>query len=148
MELPIQQLTPPPRESRLLRTANPDFVENLKNQIKKDPAAPGKTPMVVLCQEVSEFNQRLKNVYSYEVLGGLHTFLAKQKLMAEYPENPYYKTALADVYLGLNDEESLRIAQRHNATTHYIHKVTHRDMVCCDSIMQYFKQIASALISI
>jgi len=130
MELPIHQLTAPPREPRLIRSANPGFVNSLKDQMKTDPVAPGKTPMVVLCQDVSDFNPRLKNVYKYEVLGGLHTFLAKQKLMAECPENPFFRTALADVYLGLNDEESLRIAQQHNATSHYIHKVTHRDMVC------------------
>ena len=66
---------------------------------------------------------------SYEVLGGLHTLLAKSQLAAEYPENSYFKCCLADVYIGLSDEEALRLSQRHNQTSHFVHKVTHRDLV-------------------
>jgi len=85
----------------------------------KDPAAPGRATMAVLCQEVSQFNPQLKNAYQYEVLGSLHSFVAQQK--------------------GLMDEQALRLAQRHNETSHYVHKVTHRDLVCigCDSTWCY-----------
>ena len=97
-----------------------------------DPSAPGSTPMAVLVKDmdgIGEFNEKYRNVYKYEVLGSLHTMVAKQQLSEEYPENPFFKSVLADVYVGLSDEESLRLAQRHNTTSHFVHKVTHRDMV-------------------
>ena len=83
--------------------------------------------MVVLCKEVHTvegFNVKYLNVYHYEVLGGLHFLLAKNQLNEEYPDNPYYKVAMAEVYLGLSDEQSLRLAQRHNQNSHLVHKVT------------------------
>ena len=49
--------------------------------------------------------------------------------MSEYPDNPFYKVETADVYVGLSDEEALRLAQRHNLNSHFVHKVTHRDLV-------------------
>ena len=49
--------------------------------------------------------------------------------MDEYPENPFFKVAIGDVYVGLNDEEALRLAQRHNLNSHFVHHVTHRDLV-------------------
>ena len=66
---------------------------------------------------------------SYEVLGGLHTLLSKSQLAAMYPENPFFKVCMAEVYVGLNDEEALRISKRHNITSHFNHSVTHRDLV-------------------
>ena len=68
-------------------------------------------------------------LYRYEVLGGLHTFLAKSNLMVDYPEMPFYKTCMAEVYVGLTDEEALRVSKRHNVTSHFNHNVTHRDLV-------------------
>ena len=47
----------------------------------------------------------------------------------EIPDNPFYKTTMADVYVGLSDEEALRLAQRHNSTSHFVHAITHRDLV-------------------
>ena len=88
--------------------------------------------MAVLCKDIEgivEFNVKHKNVYKYEVLGGLHTLVAKNQLMSEYPDNPFYKVVTADVYVGLNDEEALRLAQRHNLNSHFIHRVRHRDLV-------------------
>ena len=65
----------------------------------------------------------------YEVLGGLHTLSAKTQLSVECPDNPFYKTTMAEVYVGLSDEEALRLARRHNSTSHFVHAVTHRDLV-------------------
>ena len=55
--------------------------------------------------------------------------VAKEQLMEEHPDNPFFQVALADVYVGLTDEEALRLAQRHNLNSHFVHKVTHRDLV-------------------
>ena len=51
--------------------------------------------------------------------------VAKTQLMDEYPDNPFYKVVMAEVYIGLSDEEMLRLAQRHNLNSHFIHKITH-----------------------
>ena len=70
-EIPISQLVKPPKESRLLRVADDTFVNKLKEKMVKDPAAPGATPMAVLCKDVTteSFNAKYLNVYKYEVLG-------------------------------------------------------------------------------
>ena len=88
--------------------------------------------MAVLCKNVttpSEFQLKYKDVYEYEVLGGLHSLLCKNQLSLEYSDNPYFKVAVAVVYVGLTDEEALCLAPRHNDNSHFIHKITHRDLV-------------------
>ncbi len=85
-----------------------------------------------ICKDMSspgEFNPKHKNVYKYEVLGGLHSLICKTQLSMEQPENPFFKVALADVYVGLTDEQALRLARRHNDNSHFVHKMTHRDLV-------------------
>lgn len=142
MELPVAQLHQPPRESRLIREADPTFVRHLKMKMVGDPSAPGATPMAVLCKDMDnppDFNPKFKSVYKYEVLGGMHTLLAKTQLSTEYPDNPYFKFAIADVYVGLSDEQCLRLAQRHNLNSHFVHKVTHRDLV---SLFLFLRLIA------
>ena len=59
----------------------------------------------------------------------MHSLLAKAELSEEHPENPLFKTALAEVYIALSDELSLRLAQRHNQNSHFVHKITHRDLL-------------------
>ena len=138
METPVAQLMHPPRESRLLREADPIFIRNLKEKMMKDPSAPGATPMAVLCKDADSldtFNVKYKNVYNnYEVIGGLHTLMAKSQLKDEFPKNPFFKTALAEVYVSLSDEGCLRLAQRHNSNSHFIHRVTHRDLVSSSNL--------------
>ena len=138
MEIPISQLYQPPRESRLLREPDPTFVRRLKQKMMSDPAAPGATPMAVLCKDIDDFNVKYKDVYKYEVLGGLHTLIAKSQLSQEYPDNTFFKKALAEVYVGLSDEQSLRLAQRHNLNSHFVHKITHRDLVINNIIIYMY----------
>ena len=64
-----------------------------------------------------------------EVLGGQHTAMARQKVSAEYPGNTILKHILAEVYVGLSDDEALRLASCHNINGHFVHKMTHRDYV-------------------
>jgi len=131
-EVPVSQLLDPPRECRLLREADGVFVKNLKRAMLSDPSAPGATPLALLCKDVtsSNFNEKHLNVYKYEVVGGLHSFHAKSQLSKDYPDSPFYKVALAEVYVDLSDEQALRLAQRHNSNSHFVHKITHRDLVC------------------
>lgn len=128
MDLPVTQLSQPPNESRLLRQADSTFISKLKDKMVQDPSGPGAAPIAVLCK-TDDFNIKFKDVYKYEVLGGLHTMIAKSQLIQEYPENRFFGSVTAEVYVGLSDEECLRLAQRHNTNSHFTHKLTHRDMV-------------------
>ena len=102
--------------------------------------------MAVLCKDVSfsAFNEKHVNVYKYEVLGGMHSFRAKYDLMKDYPENPFFSEALAEAHIDLSDEQALRLAQRHNANSHYIHKITHRDLVCTYVLCSYVEYYVHA----
>ena len=54
----------------------------------EDPAAPGIPPLALLCTTVPQaplFVENLKDQYSYEVLGGLHTVTARKELLDEMP---------------------------------------------------------------
>ena len=105
----------------------------LKKIMISDPAGPGACPIAVLCKNMtnpSEFQAKFKDVYEYEVLGGLHSLFCKNQLSLEQPENPFFKVTIADVYdnVGLTDEEALRLAQRHNDNSYFVHQVTHKDL--------------------
>lgn len=127
--MPVANLIQPQSETRLLRKLDTTFVENLKKTMEADPSGPGVPPMAVLCIGVDDFSERYKDIYRYEVLGGQHTAAAKNELLKENPTNPFYKHVYAEVYLGLDDKESLRLASRHNTNGHFIHKMTHKDYV-------------------
>ena len=132
MEIPVSALPMPPRGSRLLCEPDPTFIKNLKDNMLRDPTGPGAAPIALLCMDkakAGEFNAKHKTVYKYEVLGGLHTFLAKSQLSQEVPDNRLFKSVNAEVYVGLTDNEALRLALRHNQNSRFTHKVTHRDLV-------------------
>ena len=143
-DLPVLQLFPP-EENRILQKVDPHFVKALKQNIKRDPTGTGVPPLVVFCNQVSrdEYDSKLKDAYRYEVAGGLHGYTAKKELAEEYPQNPFYKTVEASVYVGLNDEQALHLALRHNVNGHFVHKMTFWDLVsasnckfcliCCES---------------
>lgn len=129
--MPITNLQQP-ANTRLIRSLDTTFVKKLKQKITKDPSGPGVAPVAVLCtnvQDIGQFQQRLKDVYKYEVLGGQHTSTARMELHQEHPTNPLYGHILAEVYVGLSDDESLRLASRHNLNGMFIHKMTHWDYV-------------------
>lgn len=108
------------------------FLKTLKDKMLNDPSSPGVPPIAALCvdeKEPSKFSRRLKDVYKYEVLGGQHISRARLELHKEHPENGLYGSILAEVYVGLSNDEALRLASRHNINGHYVHKMTHRDYV-------------------
>ena len=46
----MKQLSHPPKDSRLLWEPDPTFVQNVKDKMIADPAAPGATAMAVMWQ--------------------------------------------------------------------------------------------------
>lgn len=111
MEVPVCNLSEP-AQSCLLRKVDNVFVEGLKMRLKEDPSGPGVPPLAIVCKDVGKemFQYRHKDVYQYEVLGGLHGAKARQALLTEHPEETVYAHVHCMVYCGLTDEEALRLA--------------------------------------
>ena len=109
VDVPVRNLTEP-APSRLLRKVDDVFVESLKLRLRQDPSGPGVPPLVVACKDVGKkevFQHRHKDIYQYEVLGGLHGAKARQALLAEHPEETAYARVYCIAYCGLTDEEAL-----------------------------------------
>ena len=127
LELPVTCLCET-SSSRLIRSLDKLFLKHLKEKMADDPSSPGVPPIAALCKDVqhtADFSKCLKGVYKYEVLGGQHTSQARIELHQEQPDNPLFTTILAEVYVGLTDNEALRLSSRHNVNGHFIHKMTH-----------------------
>ena len=103
------------------------FVQALKKRLEEDCTGVGIPPLAVVCKDVYSkdlFEERLKDVYRYEVHGGLHGIKARQELNAE---GYSFQKVSSHVYVALTDEEALWLASRHNANGHFHHNMTHRD---------------------
>lgn len=128
LDISVKDCDEPPN-SRLLRRVDPVFVQALKKQLEEDPSGIGIPPLAVVCKDVVSkelFEMRLKDVYRYEIQGGLHGIKACQELNAE---NDTFTVVSCHVYAGLTDEEALWLASRHNANGQFQHNMTHRDYV-------------------
>lgn len=104
-------------------------MQALKNRLVEDPSGIGIPPLAVVCKDIQAknlFEERQKDVYWYEVHGGLHGIKARQELNRE---GYTFDTVSCHVYVGLTDEEALWLASRHNANGQFQHHITHRDYV-------------------
>ena len=114
MDIQVNECIEPPT-SRLLRRFDPVFVIALKKRLKEDPGGIVIPPLAVQCKDVRSkevFEERLKNVYRYEVLGGVHGFTARQELNMEGFK---FETISCHVHAGISDKEALWLSSRHNA---------------------------------
>ncbi len=121
-----------PHMSQCLRTIDEVFVDCLAKKLEEDPSAPGVPPVAVLCVSVvsvDDFSLKRKDAYKYELLGGQHTALARKSVSKKNPGNSHFQQVLSEVYVGLTDDEALRLASRHNSNGHFVDKMTHRDHV-------------------
>ncbi|XP_064388703.1 uncharacterized protein LOC135336778 [Halichondria panicea] len=127
-DLLLNTLVKPHEAKRCVRPVDTSFVKALAARFEEDPSSPGIPPIAALCVSVPSkeaFDTKRKDGYRYEVLGGQHSALARK----ENPENMALQRVLAEVYIGLTDDESLHLASRHNVNGHFVHKMTHRDYV-------------------
>lgn len=107
----------PDKLKNCIRLVDETFLKVLVKRFENDPSAPGVPPVAVLCTSVtsrSHFDITRKGAYRYEVLGGQHTTLVRQEVSSKDPENMLLKYILAEIYVGLSDDEALRLASRHN----------------------------------
>lgn len=96
----VSTCSAPSNSVRQIRRVDEGFLKLLKKRMIEDAAAPGVPPIAVLCgdvQVIDQFRPHLKNHYNYEVLGGLHTTVAKQQLMNEVPGESYSTTSMLSV---------------------------------------------------
>ena len=99
--------------------------------MKEDTSGIGIPPFAVVCTNIREkenFEERLKDLYKYEVHGGVHSLKAKQQLIEEGCLNPKVHV-WCNIYSYLDDEEALWLASRHNINGHFSHKMSHRNYV-------------------
>ena len=106
----------------MLPKVDPICVDSLKKWLQEDPSGPGVPPIAILCKNIGTkeaFKSQLKEIYRYEVLGGLHGVKARQSLLAE----KLFSTELSTVHahVRLSDEDALRLATRHIKNGHYNH---------------------------
>ena len=52
--------------------------------------------------------------------------------------NQLYNQVFAEVFVGLNDKEALRLASRHNENGHFIHRMTHKDYLSLAVVFSTF----------
>ena len=121
-----------PAPTRLLRPVDELFVESLKSAMKKNPST-DVAPMVglVVLPEGEKFDEKHKESYQYETLGGNNSREALQALVQE-DENPVFRTRLVSVYQGLTDAEAFRLAARHNQAT-----ALHHDMTTWEKVRRF-----------
>lgn len=101
------------------------FVQALKKRLKEDPSGIRIPPLAIHCKDVRSadaFDKRLKDVYKYEVFGGLHGVTACLELNME---GFIFESISCNVYAGLTDEEVLWLSSRHNAKGQFQHRMTH-----------------------
>ena len=99
------------------------------------------SPIVgLVCLKPDEqYDHRRANSYMYETIGSNNSRIAVQKLAEENPNNPNYKTRFVAVYAHLTNEDTLRLASKHNRATLSTHKMTTQDKV--------FMNVCTALVT-
>lgn len=117
-----------PEPSRLLRPVDPVFVDTLKAHMKRNPSR-DVTLIVGLVQlaDGEEFQEDRKESYLYKTLGSNNSRVAMQQLLEE--EDFRFRTRLVSVYCHLSDNQSLRLASKHNLATSVHHDITTSDKV-------------------
>ena len=93
------------------------FIHDLKENMVKNPSKDA-TPLVgmVVLKDGEEFDEKHKESYQYETLGGNNSRVALQQLLKE-SDDPRFRTRLVSIYQRLTDDEALRLAAKHNAVT-------------------------------
>ena len=128
-EVPISCLIPP-SGGRCLREPDQVFIESLKKEMVANPTSIV-SPIVGVVQLRRDeiFDSRHPQGYIYETIGGNNSRIALQELVKEHPNMDCFKTRLVAVYVGLSDEEALRVASKHNRATSFTHSMTTQDKV-------------------
>jgi hypothetical protein len=132
--LPVSVLNEPSEEI-LLRAKSDVFIDVLKDEMLENPTRDVQPLLcIVRLKDGEEFDENVKEAYSYETIGGNNSREALQQLLAENPELKRKKTyshRLCSVYTKMPQALALRLASKHNRAS----GITH-DMCTWDKVSQ------------
>uniref|UniRef100_A0A1X7U9K7 Uncharacterized protein n=1 Tax=Amphimedon queenslandica TaxID=400682 RepID=A0A1X7U9K7_AMPQE len=104
----------------------------------EDDSGIGIPSFAVVCLNISHksnFEERFKYIYKYEVHGGLHSFQARQEPVKDGAMSE--TLVMYDVYVYLNNEEALWLASQHNSYDHFNHHMTPQQLEKSAQIVFY-----------
>ena len=109
-----------PGDQSLFRKLTPVHIQELKNEIARNPRS-NFTLMVVNVPNSVDLRQvKTPGAYKYEVLGGNHTRAAIQALLNENPGDERFAYWPVRLYAGLNIQQCLSIGNTHNRMHQFI----------------------------
>jgi DNA repair exonuclease SbcCD nuclease subunit len=122
-----------PSEELLVRSKSEVFIDALKKEMIEN-ATRDVQPLLCLVRlkDEEEYDEKVKEAYVYETIGGNNSREAMQQLLAENPELRMKKTyshRLCSVYRKMSMELSLRLASKHNRAAGFTHDMTTWDKV-------------------
>ena len=130
--IPVDKLIPP-ATNRLIRVPDDSFVASLKSEMLHNRTIEVAPIIGVLwLQRGEEFDEAKLANYTYECIGGNHTWIALQQLLAENKDlskDEMFTHRNVSVYVNLTDEQSQHLAHRHNRATEFVNKMTTQDKV-------------------
>ena len=88
--------------------------------------------MVLFCNQVNQSKERVevkRCIICMKLQEGSIATQVKRSLQKNTHTILSAKKVEAVVYAGLSDEQALRLALRHNVNSHFMHKMTFRDLV-------------------
>ncbi len=130
--LPINTLIEPP-DPMLVRKTSQDFVKSLKQEMLQNPTADVQPILCIVCiKEGDDFNEKYKEGYMYQTIGGNHSRVALQEILQEHPElgqKRNYTHRLCSVYSKMAPKLALCLASKHNRASTFCHDMTAWDKV-------------------
>ena len=123
----------PPATDRLIRVPDDSFVASLKSEMLRNRTIEV-APIIGLLrlQHGEVFDKAKLANYTYECIGGNHTRIALQQLLAENKDlsaDEMFTHRNVSLYVNLSDEQSQHLAHRHNRATEFVNKMTTQDKV-------------------
>jgi hypothetical protein len=130
--LPVSTLVEPPEEL-LVRVKSEVFIDALKREIIEN-ATRDVQPLLCLVRlkEGEEYDDRIKEAYIYETIGGNNSREAMQQLLSENVQlknKKVYSHRLCSVYRRMPMDLALRLASKHNRAAGFTHETTTWDKV-------------------
>ena len=130
--LPISTLAEPP-DPLLVRETSRAFIDSLKQEMLHNPIS---DVQPILCmvnlKEGDRFEERFKEGYVYQTIGGNHSRKALQELVQDHPElsqKRNYTHRLCSVYSNMPTQLALCLASKHNRASTFSHEMTTWDKV-------------------
>lgn len=138
--LPVSTLIEPP-EQLLVRAKSDKFIDSLKEEMLENPTRDVQPLLcIVKLKDEDDFDEKLKEGYMYETIGGNNSREAIQQLLREnslLKKKKIFSHRLCSVYSPMTAELALRLASKHNRAAGFIHDMTTWDKVSPTIIIIY-----------